>query len=102
MVGFARVGQLVKLSIDAFPYQQFGTIQARISSIPGAPISAADAQGNAVPVYIAIAEIDAPYIMAFGKKHRLLSGMTLRARITTRNQSLFEWLFEPLYAVGRR
>lgn len=102
MIGFARVGQVVKLSIDAFPYQQFGTIPARISSIPGAPISAADAQGNAIPVYIAIAEIDAPYMMAFGKKHSLLSGMTLRARITTRNQSLFEWLFEPLYAVGRR
>jgi membrane fusion protein len=32
----------------------------------------------------------------------LLSGMTLSARITTRKQSLLEWLFEPLYAVGRR
>jgi membrane fusion protein len=102
MIGFVRMGQEVKLSIDAFPYQQFGTIKARISSIPGAPISTADAKGNPVPVYIAIAEIDAPYIMAFGKKQPLLSGMTLSARITTRKQSLFEWLFEPLYAVGRR
>jgi membrane fusion protein len=102
MIGFVRIGQEVKLSIDAFPYQQFGTIKARISSIPGAPISTADAKGNPVPVYITIAEIEAPYIMAFGKKQPLLSGMTLSARITTRKQSLFEWLFEPLYAVGRR
>jgi len=102
MIGFVRIGQEVKLSIDAFPYQQFGTIKSRISSIPGAPISTADAKGNAVPVYIAIAEIDAPYMMAFGKKQPLLSGMTLSARITTRKQSLFQWLFEPLYAVGRR
>lgn len=102
MIGFVRVGQEVKLSIDAFPYQQFGTIKARILTIPGAPISSADAMGNAIPVYIAIAEIHAPYMMAFGKKQPLLSGMTLSARITTRKQSLFEWLFEPLYAVGRR
>lgn len=102
MIGFVRVGQGVKLSVDAFPYQQFGTIKARIASIPGAPISSADAKGNPVPVYVAIAEIDAPYIMAFGKKQPLLSGMTLSARIATRKQSLLEWLFEPLYAVGRR
>jgi membrane fusion protein len=102
MIGFVRKGQEVKLSIDAFPYQQFGTIKARIVSIPGAPVSSSDAKGNAVPVYIAIAEIDVPYIMAFGQKQPLLSGMTLSARITTRKQSLFEWLFEPLYAVQRR
>lgn len=102
MIGFVRMGQEVKLSIDAFPYQQFGTIKARIISIPGAPVSSADAKGNAAPVYVAIAEIEAPYITAFGKKQPLLSGMTLSARITTRKQSLLEWLFEPLYAVQRR
>lgn len=102
MIGFVRMGQEVKLSIDAFPYQQFGTIKARIISIPGAPVSSADAKGNAAPVYVAIAEIETPYITAFGKKQPLLSGMTLSARITTRKQSLLEWLFEPLYAVQRR
>lgn len=102
MIGFVRKGQDVKLSIDAFPYQQFGTIKAWIASIPGAPISATDTKGNAVPVYLAIAEIDTPYVMAFGRKQPLISGMTLSARITTRKQSLFEWLFEPLYAVRRR
>ena len=102
MIGFVRIGQEVKLSIDAFPYQQFGTIKASITSIPGAPISSADEKGKQVPVYIAIAEIDAPYMMAFGWKQPLLPGMTLSARITTRRQSLFEWLFEPLYAVQRR
>jgi membrane fusion protein len=102
MIGFVRIGQEVKLSIDAFPYQQFGTIKARISLIPGAPVSMNNSKGNPTPVYIAIAQIDAPYIMAFGKEQPLLSGMTLSARITTRKQSLLEWLFEPLYAVRRR
>jgi membrane fusion protein len=102
MIGFVSKGQEVKLSIDAFPYQQFGTLKARITSIPGAPVPSSDAKGNAVPVYVAIAEMEAPYIMAFGKRQPLISGMTLSGRIITRKQSLFEWLFEPLYAVQRR
>jgi membrane fusion protein len=102
MIGFVRVGQEVKVAIDAFPYQQYGTIKGRIASLPGAPSFSPDAKGNAQPVYLAVTEIDQPYIMAFGKKQPLLSGMTLSARITTRKQSLWEWLFEPLYAVGRR
>ncbi len=102
MIGFASVGQDVKLAIDAFPYQQYGTIKARMSQLPTAPIFSRDEKGNAQPVYIAVVQIDEPFVMAFGKKQELLSGMTLSARITTRKQSLLEWLFEPLYAVGRR
>jgi membrane fusion protein len=102
MIGFVRKGQEVKLSIDAFPYQQFGTLKARITSIPGAPVPSSDAKSNAVPIYVAIAEMEAPYIMAFGKRQPLISGMTLSGRIITRKQSLFEWLFEPLYAVQSR
>jgi membrane fusion protein len=102
MIGFVRKGQEVKLSIDAFPYQQFGTIKARITSIPSAPVPSSDTKGNAAPVYVTIAEIEEPYILAFGKPQPLISGMTFSARITTRTQSLFEWLFEPLYAVNRR
>lgn len=102
MIGFVRTGQEVKLSIDAFPYQQFGTIDAKIVSVPSAPVSAANPGGNALPVYVTIAEIEVPYMMAFGKRQPLIAGMTLSARITTRKQSLFEWLFEPLYAVRRR
>lgn len=102
MIGFVRVGQEVKLAIDAFPYQQYGTIKAQITSLPSAPMFSRDDKGNAQPVYLAIVHIDKPYIMAFGKKQPLLSGMTLSARITTRKQSLWEWLFDPLYAVGRR
>lgn len=102
MIGFVHVGQDVKLAIDAFPYQQYGTIKAKITSLPAAPIFSRDDKGNAQPVYLAVVQIDQPFVMAFGKKQLLLSGMTLSARITTRKQSLWEWLFEPLYAVSRR
>jgi membrane fusion protein len=101
-IGFVSVGQSVRLSVDAFPYQQFGTVTGKIISVPSAAIPRQNADGTAIPIYPVIVEILDPTITAFGKRQSLISGMTLTARITTRKQTLWEWLFEPLYAVQRR
>jgi membrane fusion protein len=101
-IGFLRTGQGVGLAIDAFAYQQFGSVKARITSISTAPISQQDEAGKTLPVYPVIAEVEATGITAFGKTQPLVAGMTLTARITTRRQTLIEWLFEPLFAAGRR
>lgn len=101
-IGFLTIGQQVRLAVDAFPYQSFGTIDARIVEISGATVGKRDSSGAMVPVYRATARIDRPWVTAFGKRHRLLPGMTLSARIVTEKQSLLHWLFEPLFAVGRR
>lgn len=100
--GFLAPGQEVRLAVDAFPYQRFGTVPARITDISSAAIPKAAADGGIVPVYLVRAELARPWVMAFGRKQPLLPGMTLSARIITEKQSLFEWLFEPLFAVGRR
>jgi len=57
---------------------------------------------KAEPVYIVRAKLDRNSVNAFGRDRALLPGMTLSARITTEHRTLLEWLFEPLYAVGRR
>ena len=100
--GFLAPGQEVRLAIDAFPYQRFGTVTARISDVSSAPVPRASAAGGAAPVYLVTAQIMEPWVTAFGRNHPLLPGMTLSARITTEKQSLLEWLFEPLFAVGNR
>lgn len=100
--GFLRRGQAVRLAIDAFPYQQFGTVPAHISDIATAPVLKQLGGSASVPVYIVTAELDRDSVRAFGRDQPLIPGMTLSARIITRRQSLFEWLFEPLFAVGRR
>ena len=99
--GFLKVGQDVRLAIDAFPYQQFGTVAARIANIATAAVPKQSENGN-TPVYLVTAELPRPWIRAFGQRQPLDPGMTLTARIVTRRQSLFEWLFEPLFAVSRR
>jgi membrane fusion protein len=99
--GFLKKGQDVHLAVDAFPYEQFGTVPAHISDISSAPVAKQSAAGT-VPVYLVTAELSRSSVRAFGREQPLVSGMTLTARIVTRRQTLLEWLFEPLFAVSRR
>jgi membrane fusion protein len=99
--GFLKKGQEVRLAVDAFPYQTFGTVDARISDISSTVIAKQTDKG-AVPVYLVTAELARNSVEAFGNARPLVPGMSLTARIVTRRQSLFEWLFEPLFAVSRR
>ncbi|MEG3147153.1 HlyD family efflux transporter periplasmic adaptor subunit [Sphingomonas sp. RT2P30] len=99
--GFLREGQEVRFSVDAFPYQSFGTIPGRIRKISAAAVARQAASGQ-VPVYLVTADLIQPWVKAFGRKQRLLPGMALSARIITEKRSLLEWLFEPIFAVRDR
>jgi multidrug efflux pump subunit AcrA (membrane-fusion protein) len=100
--GFLAVGQEVRLAVDAFPYQRFGVATGRIAEISTVAIPKASADGRTAPVYLVTAELDRPWVDAFGRRHALRPGMTLTARIVTERQTLLEWLFEPLFAVASR
>jgi membrane fusion protein len=100
-VGFIRPGQEVRLAIDAFPYQQFGTVTARVVDVSAATIARQGPTGF-VPVYLVTAKLPRPWIKAFGRHQALAPGMTLTARIVTENRSLLEWLFQPIFAVRNR
>ncbi len=100
--GFLAIGQNVRLAVDAFSYQRFGTVPARIENISATAVARVDAKGVTVPVYLVTASIAEPSVMAFGRKQQLLPGMTLSARVVTEKQTLIEWLFEPLFAVRNR
>ncbi|WP_115367360.1 HlyD family secretion protein [Alteripontixanthobacter maritimus] len=101
-IGFLEVGQEVSLAPDAFPYQRFGTVPGRILDITNAPVVQSDNSGVRVPVYIVTVAMEQDSIEAYGNEEELIAGMTLTARITTEEQSLIRWLFEPLFAVGKR
>ena len=100
--GFLAAGQEVRLAVDAFPSQRFGTIDGRIVQVSTVAVPQAGADGTAVPTYLVTVQLDQPSVMAFGRRQPLLPGMSLSARIVTQRQSLFEWLFEPVLAVARR
>lgn len=101
-IGFVKAGQNVRLAVDAFPYQRFGTVKGKVVTVSSSSVSAQTENGRAVAVYPVSVELDAATITAFGRREPLASGMTLTARIVTEKQSLLQWLFEPLFAVQRR
>jgi membrane fusion protein len=100
--GFLAPGQEVRLAVDAFPYQSFGTVAARIVQVSSVAVPRAGPDGTMIPVYLVTAELSEPFVVAFGRRQPLLPGMTLSARIVAERQSLLHWLFEPLFAVGGR
>ncbi len=101
-IGFVKIGQRVRLAIDAFPYQRFGTISGKVITIANSPVSQQAANGTNIAVYPVTVALESTYVAAYGKREPLVPGMSLTARIITEKQSLFEWLFEPLFAVRRR
>jgi membrane fusion protein len=101
-IGFVKPGQEVRLALDAFPYQRFGTVKGRVRTVPSSTINAPASNGATIAVYPVIVDIEAPKIFAYGRDEPLVAGMNLTARIITERQSLLEWLFEPLFAVRRR
>lgn len=101
-IGFVKPGQTVRLSVDAFPYQRFGTVKGSILTVATSSIGGAGPNGTTIPVYPVMVALDHAAVSAFGRDEPLVSGMTLTARIITEKQSLLEWLFEPLFAVQRR
>lgn len=101
-IGFVKPGQDVRLALDAFPYQRFGTVKGRIRTVPASTVNTKAPNGATIPVYPVIVDIEAPRVSAYGRDEPLVAGMSLTARIITEKQSLLEWLFEPLFAVRRR
>jgi len=91
-----KPGEQVRIAVDAYPYQTFGMINSQIRSVARAPVETEDG-----PVFLVEAEL--PSSLAFyGRPADLLPGMTLRARIRTKERTMLEWLLDPLYAVARR
>lgn len=101
-IGFVKPGQEVRLAVDAFPYQRFGTVTGRILTVATSAVSASKSDGTTASVYPVTVSLDRASISAFGQKEALIAGMTLTARIVTEKQSLLQWLFAPLFAVRQR
>ncbi len=105
-IGFVQPGQDVEVSLEAFPYQRFGTVHGTVRSVSTTVISPAEVgfQGLRVeePVFRIRVSLARETIMAYGQAIPMQPGMTASAQIVFDRRSLLEWLFDPIYAVGRR
>ncbi len=117
--GLVEPGQSAKLKLTAYPFQQYGMIDARVRQIsPDA--SEASEQKNARSAGIqdqpassfrALIEVPEPFIQAQGpqgsqgKRYRLLPGMQLSAEINLGTRTVLQYLLSPvqktLHEAGR-
>ena len=99
-IGFVQPGQRVNLLYDAYPYQQFGSYAAELTSISSHPITAHDTLSilpGAGAFYLAKVIPETSAVFAYGEAISLREGMSLKADIFLDERSLLEWLFEPLF-----
>jgi len=104
-VGFLKVGQNVRLQVEAFPFQRFGIVEGEIRAITTTVVRPGEALypiTHAEPVYEIRVIIARDYVDAYGERRELRPGMLLRADIPIDSRRLWQQLFDPLIAAGKR
>ncbi|WP_265283726.1 HlyD family secretion protein [Verminephrobacter aporrectodeae] len=102
--GFIKTGQNVKLRYQAFPYQKFGHASGSVIDISESPILSTEliypmAEISNDPLYRIRVRLAQPYILAYGKRQELSSGMRVEADVMLDRRTLLEWIFEPIYSL---
>lgn len=104
--GFIEPGQSVKLRVDAFPHQRFGTAEAIITSVSRTVLAPNEAAIPGLtlqePVFRVEAALQSAEMEAYGEVIPLQPGLLVSADIIIDRRNLIEWLFDPLFAAGRR
>lgn len=89
-IGLIRTGQTARLQIDAFPYTQWGLLDARVEQIAG------DAMLSGQQLYFRVLLKPQKDTMSLrnGVEGTLRKGMTLSARFVVNRRSLLQALYE--------
>ncbi|HEY3074731.1 MAG TPA: HlyD family secretion protein [Burkholderiales bacterium] len=102
-VGFVEVGQKVLMRYQAYPYQKFGQYPGTVREIAKTALKAEELKTVAgkpdETYYRMLVALDAPYVMAYGKRVPLQDGMDLEVDILIDTRKLYEWVLEPVYSV---
>ena len=106
-VGFVRIGDVVSLRHQAFPYQKFGQQAGVVSAIATTAVPSTELVGFALPdstvgepVYAITVKLAAQTMTAYGEPRALQPGMRVDADILQESRKLYEWLLEPLYSIS--
>ena len=93
-IAFLKVGQEVKVRVDAYPYNEFGEIKGNIDSI-GSDVLEPDQNFNFYRFPVTI-ELNEPFILFKGKKLPLRSGMSLSVNIILRQRPVLSLFTEKI------
>jgi len=109
-IGTIEQGQTVQIRFDAFPYERFGVHEGRIESVDDTAILPGEIpqietlqQGpdGRQPVYRVLVALEAQTISGYDREFPLRSGMELEADVVLERRTLIQWLFDPIYSLGK-
>ena len=109
-IGFIKPGRNVLLRYDAYPFEKFGQYSGHVSAVSEADVPTIDLGSSVAAVQpndkrttfrIRVA-LDQEYVEAYGARIKVRPGQTLAADIELDRRRLIEWMFDPLYALGKR
>jgi membrane fusion protein len=96
-MGFIEPGDSVLIRYQAYPYQKFGHYRGVVRALTRNAVST-DGQTKQT-FYRAIVQLDQQSVLAYGKQEPLRPGLAVEADILGDSRKLYEWLFEPIYAL---
>ncbi|NJL83446.1 MAG: HlyD family efflux transporter periplasmic adaptor subunit [Chloroflexaceae bacterium] len=95
--GFIKPGMPVKVKLDAYPYQDYGIVSGKVSSI------SADAKSNEKlgEVYRVEVALDRSYVLEKQQKIAFKPGQTATAEIIIRHRRIADILLEPIHKLQK-
>lgn len=104
-IGFLMPGQTVRIRYDAFPYRRFGVYEGSVSIISKHVLLPSELPVPLElkePVYRVTVVLHDQCIHAYGRDFPLQAGMALEADVILDQQTLFEWILDPLLSMRGR
>lgn len=92
--GFVKVGMPVKIKFDAYPFQEYGVTQGRVTWIsPDAKIP--ENSPTRLETYELEIALEQPYIQAGNKRIPLTPGQTATAEVIVRQRRVIDFILDP-------
>ena len=107
-IGFIQPGQRVVLRYKAFPYQKFGQQYGRVievsrTALSPQEVSTLTGKNNIQEQqYRVLVALDKQTISAYSQDEKLKPGMALDADFIVDKRHLYEWVLEPIFALGHK
>lgn len=93
-IGYIKIGQEVRMQVDAFNYNEWGIISGKVVEIFN-DITLINSQEGTLPYFKVICSIDNPYLtLKDGYRGELKRGMTMNCRFLLTKRTIFQLLYD--------
>jgi HlyD family secretion protein len=95
-VGELRVGDRVRVKVDAFPFQKYGIVEGTLQTISADSFAVETPGGGVRSVYRTRIELHSQRLSRWNEQVRLLPGMTITAEVIVGQRSVLSYFLYPL------